>query len=102
MSKLARLPKRIIECTSHEGVTIGLIDSIMILGDVLAERLALDILRMKEDIDSEGFSEDVENALTDLRFHKNFKSLLYPRDEVAMEIISRAAKLLPKGKASKP
>jgi len=84
-----------IECTSTDGITIGLIDAIITLAVVLNERLEKQAKRMKRSPDEyEWFSEDVRNALCDLAGNPAVKRLLFPRDEKAMAIIHEAARSL--------
>lgn len=90
-----------IECSSHDGITIGLIDAMITLANTLNERLEREARRMKRrnnPIEWEWFSDDVQAALTDLAGNKAVQNLLHPYDENAMRIIREGARLI----ATKP
>jgi hypothetical protein len=83
------------ECSSHDGVTVGMIDAIITLANALHERIKVDLRRFNRNKNHEKeptyFSEAVQEAFSDLRHNKAVTSLLHPRDEVAMNIIHKAA-----------
>ncbi len=70
---------RLIECTSRDGVTIGLVDALISIANVLTERLEAEAKRMKRS--SVEFSQEVQDALTDLRHHAALTGLIYHHDE---------------------
>jgi hypothetical protein len=90
-----------IECTSRDGITIGLVDAMLSLARALNERLAAEAKRMKRSkIEWEWFSDEVQSALADLRHSQDMLNLFQPNDEVAMELIRRAAALIEKAEVS--
>ena len=89
------------EAASRDGITIGMIDAIITLANALHERLMADSKRFKRSEDR-WFSEDIQDALSDLRHNMTINSLLYPRDESSMALINEAAeRLKPKIEAAK-
>jgi hypothetical protein len=84
-----------IDATSRDGITIGLVDSIITLAIILSQRLKAEARRLKRDPDEWAWhSQPVQDALTDLAGNKVVRQLLFPRDIPAIEIITRAAALL--------
>lgn len=81
-----------IEAASRDGITIGLIDSIITIATVLRERLNAESRRLKRSSDEHAWhSQPVQDALHDLAANPTVRGLLWPRDDNAMEIIHRAA-----------
>lgn len=80
-----------IECKSDIGITIGLIDGIISIAQVLAPRLNIDAMRLGEKGDE---YQPVREALTDLCCCVPLKDMLDKWDGQAMELIHRAAELL--------
>jgi hypothetical protein len=84
-----------IDAASRDGITIGLVDSIITLANVLSLRLKAEARRLKRDPDEWAWhSQSVQDALCDLAGNETVRQLLFPRDDRAMDIISRAAALL--------
>lgn len=88
------MSKRVIECKSWDGVTIGLIDSMLAISRVLVERLHAEQARLKAIQDGPWFSEDVQEALADLRHDDCIGELIYPGNTEAMRLIHEAAALI--------
>lgn len=79
--------------------TIEMIDALLTHGRILRDRLHAEYRRLKRlpDDQWEWLSEDVQEAVTDLRHSDIFTDLLYPRDNIAMDLINRAAELMRDG-----
>ena len=85
------------ECKSHDGVTVGLIDSLMTIAQVLTLRLEEDKKRFdKSEEEFAWFSPEIQKALADLSANQDIRNLMYPRDEESCKIIHDAADLLRK------
>jgi hypothetical protein len=84
---------RVIESESWNGITIGLIDAILSVAKMLNERIAAETKRLKL-TDEEWLSEEVQEALADLRHSADIKMLIAPENEKAMAIIREAAALI--------
>lgn len=82
---------RKIECKSEIGVTIGLIDGIIALAQVLAPRLDIEDMRYGEIGDE---YQPVRDSLTDLCCCVPLKDMLAVWDGKAMALIHTAATLL--------
>lgn len=82
-----------IECKSEMGITIGLIDAIISISNVLAPRLEAidDAMRLGQRGDE---YQPIRNALTDLCTSSNARRVIMGHDEVASALIHRAAELI--------
>ena len=82
-----------IECKSEMGITIGLIDAIISISNVLAVRLDAinDAMRLGERGDE---YQPIRNALTDLCASSNARAVILGHDEAASALIHRAAELV--------
>ena len=90
--RLLKNQSRVNECNSKDGITIGLIDSIITQVNILAKRLKSEENRFKKSKNEfEYHSDEVLGALQDLKMNKSLKNLMYPYDEKAMRIIEAAA-----------
>jgi hypothetical protein len=76
--------------------TIEMIDALLTSGRLLRDRLHREYRRLKRlpDDEWEWLSDDVQEAISDLRHNDIFTDLLYPRDNAAMKLINEAAELL--------
>lgn len=76
--------------------TIEMVDALLTHGRILRDRLQTEYRRLRRlpDDEWEWLSDEVQEAISDLRHNDVFTDLLYPRDNVAMELITRAAELL--------
>lgn len=90
------------ECKSWDGITIGLIDAIITIANVLNPRLQAEARKMKKlgekdtDLEWLWFSQEVQDAMSDLLLNESVQQLLYPRDEKMMDIIYKSAETLKK------
>ncbi len=72
-----------------------MVDAIITMAVVLQERLKAEARRHKRSADEWSWhSQEVQDALQDLQHNEAVRSLLWPRDDVAMDIIHRAAAAL--------
>lgn len=84
-----------IECRSRDGITIGLIDSLITIAVVLDHRLKSERRRFRRSADEWAYhSQAVQDALHDLADNPTVRGLLWPHDDKAMAIIHSAAQLL--------
>lgn len=88
-----------VESDSWDGITIGLAESIITIARVLNKRMKLEARRMRrrsdlQIVEWEWFSQEVQDAMTDLRHNDALRDLFYPGDRMAMDIITSAAALL--------
>jgi len=84
---------KILECKSWDGVTIGLIDALLSISRALTERVEAETERLKK-TDDQWLSNEVQEALSDLRHDDVLKALIYPQDIEAARIIREAAVLI--------
>jgi hypothetical protein len=87
-----------IECTSPDGITIGLVDSLITISIVLDRRLRTELARLnKQRPDEDGHayhSQAVQDAMADLAGNQAVRRLLWPRDDAVMAVLHEAANLL--------
>jgi hypothetical protein len=83
--------KKLIECSSPEGITIGAIEAIITLANIVDQRLPWNDMMIGEGGDE---FQPIRDALTDLCSNGSLRKILDGWDNRAHELIHRAAKML--------
>lgn len=93
---MSREQTPVIECKSADGITIGIIDAIITMSDLLIQRLKSEEQRHRrnKNDDHAWHSKAVEDALCDLRFNSSLRGFIFQADDDAMKLIRKAAREL--------
>lgn len=92
--------RKVSDSASWDGITIGLADAILTMMRVLDDRISKEAKRLRrkrersDDEDWTWLSQEVQDAMSDLKHSDVAERLLYKADVQAMEIIREAAALL--------